>query len=307
MSATKLQMSESGHDPDGPEPASRLTPYQVCFVVDDVDEAAAECQERFAWGPFRSFRSTVEDLHYQGRPARRVADVAVGMAGRVQVELLHVHDGVDCLAAYQARHGRGFQHLGIDTPSRDTALARLEGLGARLDHLDEFEGIQIAFVDVPVGPGLFELVDRTTGAPRGGGATLPKPVAASRLSIDRATVVTDRMDVALDFFASAFGWRNVAAESATLRWDTEEAHLSRALGTAGRLEIELVEGRPGGRDPYSRTLARSGPGLVHAGGVVVADDDWPESVAYCWLEAGETFALADWSGGAGALQLRDRD
>jgi len=299
-------MSESGNEVEGPEPASRLTPYQVCFVVDDVDEAAAECQERFGWGPFRSFHSTVEELQYKGRPARRVAEVSLGMAGRVQVELLHVHDGVDCLATYQARHGRGFQHLGIDTPSRDKALARLENLGAGLDHLDEFEGIQIAFVDVPVGPGLFELVDRTTGAPRGGGATLPRPAPASRLAIDRATVVTDRMDEALDFFTRAFGWRNVVARSATVRWDTEEEQLARALGTAGRLEIELVEGRPGGRDPYSRTLERSGTGLMHAGGVL-ADDDWPESTAYHWLDTGETFTLVDWSGGAGALQLRARE
>jgi hypothetical protein len=51
-------MSESGHDADGLEPAVRLTPYQVCFAVDDVDEAVAKCQERFAWGPFRSFRLT---------------------------------------------------------------------------------------------------------------------------------------------------------------------------------------------------------------------------------------------------------
>ena len=309
MAATKPHRPEAGGGAEdaavGAESAARLAPYQTCFVVDDVERAAAECEERFGWGPFRSFSATVENLQYKGRPARRVADVSLGMAGWVQVELLHVHDGVDCLAAYQARYGRGFQHLGIDTPSREAALAQLVALGARLDHLDEFEGIRIAFVDVPTGPGLFELVDRTSGAPRGGGAALPNPGPTPRLAIDRATLVTERMDTALEFFASAFGWRDVTAKSATLRFEAEEISLARALGRAGRLEIELVEGRPGSQDPYSRHLARGGHGLVHAGGMLTSGDR-SETLGYQWLETGERFALIDWSGGSGALQIRAR-
>lgn len=324
MASTSIPMkpavAEPGQGAREPARLERLSVYQVCFVVDEVERAAAECSERFGWGPFRCFRATVDNLDYRGRPARRVADVALGMAGRVQVELLHVHDGVDCLAVYQARHGRGFQHLGIDTPCRESTLARLEGLGARLDHRDEFEGIRIAFVDVPSGPGAFELVDRTSGAPSGAGATLPEPGRTPRISIDRATLVTDRMDATLDFFGKAFGWQSVVAEPATLRWEASETRLLRALGPAGRLEIELVEGRPGGRDPYSRHLARSGPGLVHAGGLAL-DRDAPESFAdrweasrweasrwkaSRWKESAEEFVLLDWSGGAGALQLRAR-
>ena len=279
--------------------------YQVCFVVDDVERAAAECGQRFGWGPFSSFRATVEDLDYQGRSARRVADVALGMAGRVEVELLHVHEGVDCLAAYQARHGRGFQHLGIDTASCEQALEGLEGLGARLDHRDEYEGIRIAFVDVPCGPGAFELVDRTSGAPRGAGAELPRPGPTPRSSIDRATLVTDRMAEALDFFANAFDWQGVLAEPATLEGEQGETSLLRARGSAGRLEVEILEGRPGGLDPYSRHLAEHGPGLVHAGGPSI-DHDVAGSHGFRWRETGERFALTDWAGGAGALALRSR-
>ncbi len=306
MAATKTRPAESENDAND---AGRLSPYQVCFVVDAVESAAAECAARFGWGPFRSFRATVESLEYRGRPARRVAEVALGMAGGVQVELLHVHEGVDCLAAYQGRYERGFQHLGIDTPSRGVALERLEKLGARLDHLDEFEGIRIAFVDVPGGPGLFELVDRTSGRPSGGGAVVPEPGATPRVAIDRATLVTDRVDETLDFFASAFGWRNRVAKPATLRWDGEDVKLQRVLGVAGRLEVEIVAGRPGGRDPYSRHLARGEHGLVHAGGVLTSPERPDAFVDRAsqhgqWLETGERFTLVDWSGGVGTLQLR---
>jgi hypothetical protein len=284
-------------------PADRLAPYQVCFVVEDVGQAVAEVRTRFGWGPFRCFRAKVETLRYRGRPASRDAEVALGMAGAVQVELLHVHEGVDCLAAYQTRYGCGFQHLGVDTGDRDAALRRLEALGGKLDHLDEFEGIRIAFVDGPVGPGLFELVDRTSGAPSGAGASLPEPGPTPGVAIDRATVVTDRMETALDYFAGAFGWRDVTASTETLRTEDREVRLARALGRAGRLEIELVEGLPDGRDPYSRHLVRGDHGLVHAGGVVNEIDPLASPVHH-WVEADERFVLADWSGGVGALQLR---
>lgn len=312
MALTQSHPPEAQHGPKGSESGERLTPYQVCFVVEDVEEAAAECHERFGWGPFRSFRAAVDSLEYKGQRARRVAEVALGMAGRVQVELLHVHEGVDCLAAYQARYGCGFQHLGIDTPSRDASLARLEKLGAKLDHRDEYEGIRIAFVDVPSGAlGAFELVDRTSGAQdaaSGAAGTLgtpPDPGPTPRIAIDRATLVTDRMDETCDFFANAFRWPTVAVESATLRWQDDETSLRRAIGSAGRLEIEIIEGRPDARDPYSRHLSRNGPGLVHAGGRLVEADP-SASFAYHWSETGERFALLDWSGGAGALQLRMR-
>jgi hypothetical protein len=103
---------------------SRLFPSQVCFVVDDVPSAAAECSKRFGWGPFQTFTATVERAEYKGEYAKRVTDVALGMAGAVQVELVHVHQGIDCIATYQDRYGPGFQHLGIYCRSREAALER---------------------------------------------------------------------------------------------------------------------------------------------------------------------------------------
>lgn len=303
--------SERLPDPTAePAPEAALQPYQVCFVVDDVAAAAEEAQARFGWGPFRSFRNTAENIDYRGRSVRREADVALAMAGDVQVELLHVHDGVDCLAAYQASFGRGLQHIGIATPSREAALARLERLGACVDHRDEFAGIRLAFVDLPTGPGMFELVDRTSGSPTGASAALPEPGDRACICVDRATVVTERMDEALGFFGASFGWQGVTAEPATLREGDQETRLRRAIGRAGRLEIELVEGRRGERDPYSRHLARGGHGLVHASARTAGTQDGsvaataPAAPGCAWLESGERFTLVDWAGGIGSLQLR---
>lgn len=283
------------------QPDSRLYPWQVCFVVDDVETAIAECGRRFGWGPFERFTAEIEDVEYRGRVARRVTNVALGQAGRVQVELVHVREGFDCIATYQQRYARGFQHLGIGCRSRDAALERLESLGARLDDLNEYGGIKIAFVDVPTGPGMFELLQPTREDAGPAGETMPHDEHIPVVEIDRATIVTDDMDAALEFHAQAFDWRDIRAEQQTLRYEGGEVRLARAIGRAGLLEIELVEGRTGGSDPYSAHLARGDHGLVHAGALTSAE---PAGSGGCWLETGEHFWLEDWPGGASGLQLR---
>lgn len=281
--------------------AARLYPWQVCFVVDDVSQAAAECNRRFGWGPFQTFRADVADASYRGEVARRVTDVGLGMAGRVQVELIHVHEGVDCVATYQERYGRGFQHLGIGCRSRDAALERLEACGAKLDHLNDYAGIKIGFVDVPTGPGMFELLQPTAEDAGPAGDELAHDAGVPLVTLDRATVVTNDMNAALAFYVAAFDWQDVTSDEHTLRCGRDEVRLARALGRAGLLEIELVEGRTGGGDPYSAHLARGNHGLIHASAPA------PLPVAgtpYEWLETGESFALEDWAGGRRALQLR---
>ncbi|MDG2304496.1 MAG: hypothetical protein P8R42_07530 [Candidatus Binatia bacterium] len=93
----------------------RLYPSQVCFVVDDVAASATDCVECFGWGPFRDFTVRVEKAEYRGWRGRKVTDAVLGMAGRVQVELTHVHEVKDAVAAYQAEYG-GIRVAFVDTP-----------------------------------------------------------------------------------------------------------------------------------------------------------------------------------------------
>ena len=71
----------------------RLYPAQVCFVVDDVDAAVEECIATFGWGPFHRFTAPVSEARYRDWTGPKKTDVALGMAGAVQVELIHVHAG----------------------------------------------------------------------------------------------------------------------------------------------------------------------------------------------------------------------
>jgi hypothetical protein len=287
----------------------RLHPVQVCFVVEDVDGAVDECIGRFGWGPFHRFTAAVPEARYGSWVGSKTTDVALGMAGRVQVELIHVHEGHDTVETYQDRYGAGLQHLGIRCRDREQALAALEEIGAALDDQGEFPGIRYAFVDTPTGPGMFELLQTAGDTPPPGAAGGPDGEGADASSpsviLDRATIVTGDLDRALAFYSRAFRWEDARVESRTLRFGHSESCVRRVRGQAGQLELELIEARRDGDDPYARHLDRGDHGLVHAGGVTRGGDLWAgATIDGEWLEDGEAFALYAWSGGVGSLQLR---
>ena len=291
--------------------STALCPIQVCFVVDDVTTAVSECVSRFGWGPFYQFCASVEGAEYRGWRGAKRTDVALGMAGAVQVELIHVHEGRDTVEAFQTKYGSGFQHLGIRCQNREDALKALEAIGGVLDDQSEYEGVRIAFVDVPTGPGMFELLQLAeTTAPSGAAEQKRSDDRGEqeRIVLDRATIVTSDMDAALRFYTSAFGWSDTKPESCTLRYASSESRVRRARGRAGKLILELVEPEQGGDDPYARHLARGRHGLVHAAGIVCGGTLPPYATLECaWLEDDESFALYDWAGGARTLQLRDAE
>ena len=311
----------------------KLFPSQVCFVVEDVPTAVHDCVSRFGWGPFQQFTAPVEDAEYRGFRGRKVTEVALGMAGRVQVELIHVHEGHDAIEAYQAEYGVGFQHLGVGVRSRDDALAHLEKLGGKLNSQTEYAGLRIAFVDLPTGPAMFELLEQA-GQPsrKKGEATIEdqtkkedessRPSDPNCFEVDRATIVTPDLNATLAFYSEAFGWEGCGAHNATLRHPYGESLMRRALARAGTLELELIEAQADGSDPYAAHLRRGAHGLVHAGGPLRPADESKSShnqshgqsrgkteagaamLPYEWLETKESFTLENWAGGPGALQMR---
>jgi catechol 2,3-dioxygenase-like lactoylglutathione lyase family enzyme len=299
------------------ESGPRLFPSQVCFVVDDVPSAVSESVSRFGWGPFQEFTARIPDARYRDWTGEKVTEVALGMAGKVQVELIRVHTGHDAIESYQANYGRGFQHLGIGCRSRDEALRHLVSLGGVLDDQSEYTGVRFAFVDVPTGPAMFELLEST--APREEApseSSVPEPAEAllerspGPVALDRATIVTRDIDEALRFYSSAFRWQDARLETQTLRWGEFQTRARRLIGRAGTLEFELIEPdasanpRAAAEDPYSKHLVRGAHGLVHVGGICAGSLPSDARVTGEWVETGECFSLYDWSGGRGTLQIR---
>lgn len=291
-----------------PSRQPRLHPQQVCFVVDDVSAAVEFCQQQLGWGPFYQFKAPVEDARYKQWRGEKLTEVALGMAGGVQVEFLHVYKGRDTTADYQAEYGRGFQHLGIHCHSRDDALAYLESLGAVVNEQNEYPGIRFAFVDVPTGPGMFEILQPTAElADNEGISTSRKSDSATSsplFKVDRATIVSRDIDNTLAFYAAAFGWESPTANRCTLRHGDKQTTAQRYLGQAGALQLEFIQPTEDSDDPYSAHLRRGAHGLIHAGGVLDAAPPEGDALDGEWLESGESFALYNWLNIEHSFQIR---
>lgn len=283
--------------------AAKLEAIQTCFVVDDVERAARFCEERFGWGPFRSFTAPNEG---QGT----VTQVALGMAGDVQVELIRVLEGRDVVGDYQERYERGLQHLGTTCSTVEEGIETLEALGAHCATRFDVTGVRVAFMDTPVGPALIELLQILGPAPK------RSPESRARVEIDRVTLVCPQIEENARFFGEAYGWDADPATTQTLELRApgaaarERFELRRQLARTRLLEFEMIE-VPEATEPvhpYARHRLEREHGLVHAGGRIAsvasalgaeAEDAWRGR----WLGSGEEFALVEGPAGHASLQL----
>ena len=276
-----------------------LTAVQTCFVVPDLDAAVARCEAEFGWGPFLRFSAPSAGV----AGGEGTTHVALGNAGRVQVELLALENVDDTIGAYQARYGRGFQHLGVFCRDIDAAREALDRIGGATRQTGDHPGIRFAFVDTPTGSGMIELLQPD--------ANVPSPARPPRdhvsLAIDSATLVTADLGGALEFFARAFAWEDVEVIEDTLEIDGVAVGTARrAAASAGVLELEFIEPLTGD-NLYSQHLAAREHGLVHVGArgprndacAVGSHGRWlADGTQFCWLETpfsqhGVRLGLAD--------------
>ena len=294
----------------------RLSPIQVCYIVDDVAEAVAVCETALGWGPFNHFTAEVESASYRDWSGSKRVDVALGMAGAVQIELMHIHKGEDPVATFQSHYGTGIQHLGIHCKDRDQAIAFLNSVGSPTNEISEYPGIRFAFMDTPTGEGMFELVCPTdtfeSSEVSGGTATDSAASNSTGNLVKRVTIATNDIVGCVNFYASAFGWQDVRVDEASYQVEGQEYAARRSRAAAGLLEFEFVEPASDSSCPYRQHLARGGHGIVHAG--VAIDGEAVESLRRAkqtvgaglsgqWLDTEEAFTLHSWEGGLNSLQF----
>lgn len=297
-----------------------LIAYQACFVVDDVEQAMAFCASTMGWGPFQHFKIPSAEANYHGWQGQKLTEVALGMAGRAQVELIHVHEGHDAIEQYQHRLGSGLQHLGVLCKSTDEALAHLQPLGGVVNDRNQYGEITFTFMDVPTGPAMIELLERgEQGLPtaeendNGEKIGLTSASKNERLVLDRATVVTHDIRRSAAFFEQTFGSARTVIESDTLRFENAEGDLQetpakRCLIDSGVLSLELVEVSASGTNPYAQQLQRGrlhgNHGLVHVGGVNNGTESLSTTESGLWLKREERFKLCSGPDARQSLQLR---
>jgi methylmalonyl-CoA/ethylmalonyl-CoA epimerase len=107
-----------------------LAPFQIAFVVGDLERAVREFDEKLAAGPWRGwvFGPQGEGREYRGRPSDWTLRLALNDRSP-QYELIEPLDGPSIHADWLAERGEGFHHVGYLVPSLAQTTTEMEAAG----------------------------------------------------------------------------------------------------------------------------------------------------------------------------------
>lgn len=105
---------------------------QMCFSVDDVDEACRRWSEAVGAGPWARYPAVeFKSLNFRGKPDPMQQGGAVGYWGPIEIELYRRNDGSPAHCVFPAFGEPAFHHLCmmVRPGCYDSEIARLESLG----------------------------------------------------------------------------------------------------------------------------------------------------------------------------------
>ena len=107
-----------------------LAPFQIAFVVRDLERAVREFDARLSAGPWRGwvFGPQGQGREYHGEPAEWTLRLALNTE-RPQFELIEPLDGPSIHADWLAERGESFHHLGYVVESLNAVTAEMEAAG----------------------------------------------------------------------------------------------------------------------------------------------------------------------------------
>jgi len=107
-----------------------IAPFQIAFVVADLERAAREFDERLSAGPWRGwiFGPQGQGREYRGQPAEWTLRLALNNRSP-QYELIEPLEGPSIHADWLSQRGEGFHHVGYVVPSLARTTAEMEAAG----------------------------------------------------------------------------------------------------------------------------------------------------------------------------------
>jgi len=107
-----------------------LAPFQIAFVVRDVERAAREFDTRLAAGPWRGwlFGPQGQGREYHGQLAEWVLRIVLNNRSP-QYELVEPLAGPSIHADWLADRGEGFHHVGYVVESLEQTTAEMDAAG----------------------------------------------------------------------------------------------------------------------------------------------------------------------------------
>ena len=107
-----------------------LAPFQIAFVVRDLERAAREFDRKLSAGPWRGwvFGPQGQGREYRGLPAAWTLRLALNERSP-QYELIQPLDGPSIHGEWLEEHGEGFHHVGYVVRSLAQTTAEMEAAG----------------------------------------------------------------------------------------------------------------------------------------------------------------------------------
>jgi methylmalonyl-CoA/ethylmalonyl-CoA epimerase len=108
---------------------------QVAIVVRDLERSVKAYADVLGIGPWTAYElgpDVLQDMEYQGEPARFGLRHALAWDGDTQLELVEPTGGPSIFSDHLAEHGEGLHHVGIYVPDHALAVAQAQRAGFRL-------------------------------------------------------------------------------------------------------------------------------------------------------------------------------
>ena len=107
-----------------------LAPFQLGFIVRDLERAVREFDETLAGGPWRGwlFGPQGQGREYRGRPADWTLCLVLNDRSP-QYELIEPQEGPSIHADWLAERGEGFHHVAYVVPSIEHVTTEMEAAG----------------------------------------------------------------------------------------------------------------------------------------------------------------------------------
>jgi len=137
-----------------------ISPEQIGYLVDDVEQAVKRWQQHFAVGPWTLFRNVSLSGEYRGQAVTIGMDVALGYQGSTQIELIQpVAASASPYHNTEGRLLRGIHHIAWVVDDFKQAVTQLTATGLQVVFQGQNPTTRVAYLENTHDPSvLYEII-----------------------------------------------------------------------------------------------------------------------------------------------------
>lgn len=127
------------------------SPTQLAWVTDDLDACEASLATIFgpvAWARMPNIAFGPDTCEYRDQPADFVADIVLGYAGDMQLEIIRPVSGDSLYTEHLDQHGPGFHHICVEVDDLASTVAAARADGISVPQLGSMGVMDFAYLDL---------------------------------------------------------------------------------------------------------------------------------------------------------------